>query len=335
MSAFSKMMLVPAQGVPDPTSSKISSLDSAMHNALVQKKPTEYLRPQSSAMRQIEEAVETATHSDYNTAHVESQGEIRNETDMNNRITAITHQPQIVNFNPSGELVYHGVTVPNTNILDLIAGQGEGQQVFDRGVQEAMEAYTAPKTSHSPSTVPKFRRQQRLNPYSRKAPQTKVVINAQRRLNDSDWQSKQIRGMEKTQQQLPTDPRNTLVKTVDTNERQSINYLDETVEDFLPPRTSTPRPDHRNWETLKDTTGETLAALRRLRHLQNKRKALRQTGPSRKYARDIDDPAEIAMVDRFMRLQRKRRARTQIGPSRKYMREPHDLAERRDNLKHK
>ena len=357
-------MLVPA--VPDPLNTKLSTLDKSMHQVLRNNDTNDeklkkfrklmlnylhYLRAESATPANPTEIPTTNEDSDteFNTAS--DPPEVHNianssaaERQINDRVSAITHRPEIVNFNPSGELVYHGVTVPNTNILDLIGGQGEGQDIFDSGVREAAEDQAAKfvtdqaSGSRHPSVIPKLRRQRRLNPYLR---QTSQMPSMKRNTNESEWKIERVTDNNESKEEKPKeipqfgDQRNTIVKTIENNDWQPINYLNETVDDFLPPRTSTPIPDHRNWETLKDTTGEALAALRRLRHLQNKRKALRQTGPSRKYARDIDDPAEIAMVDRFMRLQRKRRARTQLGPSRKYMREPHDLAERRDNLKHK
>ena len=62
------------------------------------------------------------------------------EGQIANLITAITKKPEILTYTPKGEMVYHGVTVPDTDIIDLMSGQGgQASEIFNAGVQEVME----------------------------------------------------------------------------------------------------------------------------------------------------------------------------------------------------
>ena len=61
-----------------------------------------------------------------------------NESRVANIISAMTQRPDIITHTPQGQLVYHGKTIPGTNIIELMGGLGEGRDIFQAGVQEAL-----------------------------------------------------------------------------------------------------------------------------------------------------------------------------------------------------
>jgi hypothetical protein len=348
--SLNKMMLVPA--VPDSRMTKIATLDKSMHKVLqnkysdgeklqqFRKLMTDYLHYLQAHGTPNPPEVPTPIQISDEEFDTASEPEIRNfiepaatERQLDNIVSAITHRPEIVRIEPSGELVYHGVAVPNTNIVDLIAGRGEGQHLFDTAVREAMEADQSnelpdpiqlPPQPTRKSTPPGLR-QRRLHPYLRNKA-VKPAIHTEYQVTKHPAES----GV----QEVLSNSRNTTVKSIDRSGWPPRNYLDETVEDFQPLRSSTPIPET-TWKTLRDKTGQAIETRRIRRRLQNKRNSRVQIGPSRKYARDMDDSAEMAIIDKFLRLQKKRKAKVQIGPSAKYIRDPDDPAERLEALKYK
>lgn len=346
--SLNKMMLVPA--TPDSRMTKIATLDKSMHKVLQNKNSdgeklqqfrklmTDYLHYlQAHGTPNPPDIPKPIQRSDeeFDTA---SEPEIRNiiepaatERQLDNIVSAITHRPEIVRIEPSGELVYHGVTVPNTNIVDLIAGRGEGQHLFDTAVREAMEADQSNELPdpielpHQPTrkSTPPGLRQRRLHPYLRNSAAKPAIHTEYQVIKHPTESGVQV-----------SNSRNTTVKSIDRNGWPPRNYLDETVEVFQPLRSSTPIPET-TWKTLRDKTGQAIETRRIRRRLQNKRNSRVQIGPSRKYARDIDDSGELATIDKFLRLQKKRKAKVQIGPSAKYSRAPDDPAERLEALKYK
>ena len=71
------------------------------------------------------------------------------EQEVNDMVAAITQRPDIMDVNMRGELVYHGRDIPGSNILDLMAGIGEDQELFSAGMREVQDA-------EQPSEVPDF-----------------------------------------------------------------------------------------------------------------------------------------------------------------------------------
>ena len=82
------------------------------------------------------------------TQHYSTAVEAPSEQQLNDMVAAITQRPDILDVNMRGELVYRGMDVPGSNILDLIAGGGEDQQLFQVGVREVQEAQRPP-SQHS------------------------------------------------------------------------------------------------------------------------------------------------------------------------------------------
>ena len=64
------------------------------------------------------------------------------EQELGDLITALTQRPDILGYNSDGEMVYHGVPVPDTDILDLMSGADTsalGRDIFNAGVHEVLE----------------------------------------------------------------------------------------------------------------------------------------------------------------------------------------------------
>ena len=64
---------------------------------------------------------------------------VPSEDQLANAIAAMTRHPEILTHTPNGQLVYHGMTVPGTNIVNLLGGEGEGLEMFGAAVNEANE----------------------------------------------------------------------------------------------------------------------------------------------------------------------------------------------------
>ena len=66
------------------------------------------------------------------------------EQEVNNMVAAITRRPDIMDINMRGELVYRGLNIPGSNILDLMSGVGSDQELFEAGMREVQEAEQTP-----------------------------------------------------------------------------------------------------------------------------------------------------------------------------------------------
>ena len=87
--------------------------------------------PQSIYQTAIEETNEPAN---------ENQQNVPTEQEVNDMVAAITRRPDIMDINMRGELVYRGLDVPGSNILDLMSGVGADQELFEAGMREVQEA---------------------------------------------------------------------------------------------------------------------------------------------------------------------------------------------------
>ena len=61
---------------------------------------------------------------------------------VDNMVTALTERPDVMRFNDNGELVYHGITLPNSNVVDLMAGVGADRDIFNAGINEVLQSTT-------------------------------------------------------------------------------------------------------------------------------------------------------------------------------------------------
>ena len=174
--AFSKMKLVPVDPSIPPASAKVSDLGQSMVSVLQQRGESndsklkrfrellmDYLHYLSrhGGRRVDGVAPQSSPLNDSGTSHGSSHDgasyhsavsipdiapDERPIADISHQhvddiITTVTTRPDIINFSPQGELVYHGVTIPNTDFLNLIGGlDGEGREMFDEGVQEILRA---------------------------------------------------------------------------------------------------------------------------------------------------------------------------------------------------
>ena len=75
------------------------------------------------------------------------------EDQIANAVAAMTQHPEIVTHTPNGQLVYHGNTIPGTNIVQLLGGEGEGRDIFNAAVQEALVLQQNVRGSPQPADV--------------------------------------------------------------------------------------------------------------------------------------------------------------------------------------
>ena len=74
--------------------------------------------------------------------------EAPSEQQLNDMVAAITQRPDILDVNMRGELVYRGMDVPGSNILDLIAGGGADQQLFQAGSEGSPRSSATTQSTH-------------------------------------------------------------------------------------------------------------------------------------------------------------------------------------------
>jgi hypothetical protein len=170
MAFFSKMMLVPndlGRTITDPTVEKVSSVHDKMSSVLDRKisndlKIKQFRKQLLDYLHYRRQAVNGVGMDQGREAHYGSSGDdeyrsmsppsisetppphIPTETQVDEMVTAITHRPEIVRFNPQGQLMYHGKTIPDTDILDLLAGAGPARKIFETGVKEALTDVSLP-----------------------------------------------------------------------------------------------------------------------------------------------------------------------------------------------
>ena len=156
---YSKMKLVPLrapQPPVDPLVSKISAVEDEMRMKINERSPED---ERVKAMRKL-----VNDYIFYHRAWTspafeqwEAPVPVSEATNMDQRITAVVERPDLINFDEQGQLIHHGLSVPGTNILDLMAGVGgPSQEIFDQAVAEARGAVTPPNYSFMDDFNPRY-----------------------------------------------------------------------------------------------------------------------------------------------------------------------------------
>ena len=196
------------------------------------------------------------------------------EEEVNQRISLMVKHPDIVDFNSKGQLIYKNLAVPDTNVLDLLAGEGKSQNLFDAAVNEALQreqtkksttpihTHKQPKQLAIPNTLPP---QTNTSTYYYQPPQPSTsskYVNPMTLLKDSGYTG-QINNSAHDEIVAPTPPPTTQpkmnrkrniheaeigiskskAKIQNQSQLETHGVSEDNYNQFQPPRTSTPLPE--------------------------------------------------------------------------------------------
>jgi hypothetical protein len=257
-----------------------------------------------------------------------------------NTIAAITHRPDILTYSPvSGQMLYHGNRIANTDIVDLIAGVGEARDIFTTGVNEVLNTLPLPPSRGAMRRLQLSSGPERVS-HLQPRPKKKYVISSgpdrvahprrglKRKMNSSVTGVKKVRVVEVKNRLRSTKPSNVKkIRQPSKQQRQPVATIipsalkHSSVGGVGKDSVDEVKPLHTSGSSSKDRMDKLILKMKRKRS---------ETDRSRKrslLSKRIDVEKEIRQakvnekIKVMRRMGRKRMAKpTLYGPPRKYMR---------------